>query len=99
VSGLDAFPSTIREAQLAKSPVVASKIGGVEEALAESPWNAVVENQDIEKWIRIIKEFVRGKGENEEGRRYVISKFRWEVAIQEFEKICSREIHRKSHSD
>ena len=99
VSGLDAFPSTVREAQLAKAPVVASRVGGVEEALADSPWNAVIENEDTETWIKTIAEFVKGKGENEEGKQYVIKKFRWEVAIQEFEKICSREIHQKSRSD
>ena len=96
VSGLDAFPSTVREAQLAKTPVVASKVGGVQEALAKSPWNKIVENEDTEQWIRTIREFVRGKGQNEEGRKFVTSKFRWEVAMREFEKICSREIHRKS---
>lgn len=95
VSGLDAFPSTIREAQLAKAPVVASKVGGVKEALAKSPWNAVIENTDTESWVKTLREFVKGKGENEEGRQYVISEFRWEVAIKKFNEICFREIQRK----
>lgn len=95
VSGLDAFPSTVREAQLAQAPVVTSKVGGVQEALATSPWNKVIENEDTEQWVNTIREFVKGKGQNEEGRTFVTSKFRWEVAIQEFEKICSREIRRK----
>ncbi|MBU7017908.1 MAG: glycosyltransferase [Theionarchaea archaeon] len=95
VSGLDAFPSTVREAQLAKAPVVASKVGGVEEALAKSPWNAVIENEDTESWVKTLREFVKGKGENEEGCQYVISKFRWDVAIKRFNEICSREIQRK----
>jgi glycosyltransferase involved in cell wall biosynthesis len=95
VSGLDAFPSTVREAQLAKAPVVASKVGGVEEALAKSPWNAAIDNEDTESWVRTLREFVKGKGENEEGRQYVASTFRWEVAIEKFNKICFDEIKRK----
>ncbi|KYK33448.1 MAG: hypothetical protein AYK19_13800 [Theionarchaea archaeon DG-70-1] len=96
VSGLDAFPSTVREAQLARAPVVASNVGGIHEATATSSWNRIVENKDTEQWVETLNEFINGKGQNEEGRTYVISKFRWEVSIQEFEKICSREIRRKS---
>lgn len=96
VSGLDAFPSTVREAQLARAPVVASNVGGIREAMVESPWNRIVENNDTERWVETLREFINGRGQNEEGRTYMISKFRWEIAIQEFEKICSHEIHRKS---
>lgn len=96
VSGLDAFPSTVREAQLARAPVVASNVGGIHEATAASSWNRIVENNDTEQWVETLNEFINGRGQNEEGRTYVISKFRWEVSIQEFERICSREISRKS---
>ena len=96
VSGLDAFPTTVREAQLARAPVVASNVGGTPEALADSPWNACIENGDTEKWVETLREYVKGKGQNEEGQNYVISTFKWEAVIKEFEEICLREIERKS---
>jgi glycosyltransferase involved in cell wall biosynthesis len=96
VTGLDAFPSTIREAQLACTPVVASRVCGVEESLGESPWNAALDNDDTEQWVKTLREFTKGKGQNRKGHEYVVSTFRWEVAVQEFEKICVREVRKKS---
>jgi glycosyltransferase involved in cell wall biosynthesis len=95
VTGLDAFPTTVREAQLACTPVVASKVCGVEEALGKSPWNAAIDNEDTDQWVRTLREFTKERGQNLEGRDYVASTYSWEVAVREFEKICMREVHKK----
>ena len=88
ISGLDMSPLTLLEAQLMKKPVIATNVGGIPELIIKGSTGEIVEKGDHKQIIKKIQYFLNEKenskkfGEN--GRKFVIENFSWDVVTQKF---------------
>jgi glycosyltransferase involved in cell wall biosynthesis len=90
-SGLDCCPTTILEASLCAKPIVASKVGGIPELIAEGQTGWTVQNGLTDKWISairsVLEDAVMAQRIGENARRYVLDHFGWSTQAGHSESI------------
>ncbi len=78
-SGLDMLPSTVLEAQMARRPVIATRVGGVPEMMAEGKTGLLADRGDHARWVEHIEELLGDEEKRRrmgaEGRRFVEENF------------------------
>ena len=78
-SGLDMLPATVLEAQMARRPVIATRVGGVPETIVEGRTGLLVGKGDHARWVEHIEALLgdekRRRRMGEEGRRFVEENF------------------------
>lgn len=78
-SGMDGLGQSIIEASLMKKPIIASNVGGIPETLQEGKTGFLVNEGDIEEWIKkiskILNNYQLAKEMGENGRKFVSQKF------------------------
>ena len=93
-SGLDCCPTTVLEASLMEKPVLASKIGGVPEIVAEGETGWTVGNENVQDWINKIELLADDRGlataMGKKGRIWVSERFTWEKISRQVEQILTR---------
>ena len=93
-SGLDCCPTTVLEASLMEKPVLASKVGGVPEIVAEGESGWTISNKDVQGWVRKIELLATDKGLattiGKKGKTWVSERFTWEKISRQVEQILTR---------
>ena len=88
VSGMDMSPLTLLEAQLMEKPVIATRIGGIPELMANEKTGFLVEIGDHHGWTEklaiLINDSKKRQDMGLEGRKYVIENFSWDKVAKEF---------------
>ena len=78
-SGLDMLPSTVLEAEMARRPVIATRVGGVPEMIAEGKTGLLVDKGDHARWVEhigaLLGDAKRRRKMGAEGRRFVEENF------------------------
>ena len=78
-SGLDMLPSTVLEAEMARRPVIATRVGGVPEMVVEGRTGLLVDKGDHTRWVEHIEALLGDeKGRRKmgaEGRQFVEENF------------------------
>ena len=81
-SGMDGLGQSIIEASLMKKPIISSNVGGIPETLQDGKTGFLVNEGDIEEWIKKISKILNNhqlaKEMGENGRKYVSQKFNWD---------------------
>jgi glycosyltransferase involved in cell wall biosynthesis len=97
-SGLDCCPTTVLEASLLEKPVLASRVGGVPEIIADGYTGWSIDNDNTEEWVNKIRmlladpELSRNLGK--QGRRWVSERFGWNKIARQVEQLIIREDER-----
>jgi glycosyltransferase involved in cell wall biosynthesis len=87
VSGLDCCPTTLLEASLVETPILASKVGGIPELVVQGETGFCIDNDASNEWIekiRLLQEdqyLARKLGTA--ARVYVASRFSWQVIARD----------------
>jgi len=87
-SGLDALPSSVKEASLLERPIVASSVGGIPEIVKNNQTGYLCDIQDADRWINKIRymlenqDAARSFGKN--AREFVVKKFDWKKIAENF---------------
>jgi len=95
-SGLDCCPTTVLEASLLEKPVLASRVGGVPEIIANGYTGWSIENESVKEWIRKIElltsdhKLCRKLGK--QGRQWTATKFGWPTIAAQVERLIVNEI-------
>jgi len=86
VSGFDTLGMTSQEAALMKKPVVATRIGGIPESMNENESGLLIEKGNSQEWIEKISFLINNKEKSkqmgEKGRKFVETKFSWDVVAK-----------------
>ena len=81
-SGMDGLGQSIIEASLMKKPIIASNVGGIPETIQDGKTGFLVNEGDIEEWIKkiskILNNYELAKEMGENGRKFVSQEFNWE---------------------
>jgi glycosyltransferase involved in cell wall biosynthesis len=92
-SGLDCCPTTVLEASLMEKPVLASKIGGVPEIVAEGETGWTLSNNDVQGWAEKISLLANDRSLStlmgKKGRLWVSERFTWEKISHQVEEILT----------
>ena len=92
-SGLDCCPTTVLEASLMEKPVLASRIGGVPEIVAEGETGWTIGNEDLESWVKKIGLLANDRSLStsmgKKGRLWVSERFTWEKISHRVEEILT----------
>ncbi len=92
-SGLDCCPTTVLEASLMEKPVLASRIGGVPEIVAEGETGWTIGNEDLESWVKKIRLLANDRSLStsmgKKGRLWVSERFTWEKVSHQVEEILT----------
>jgi glycosyltransferase involved in cell wall biosynthesis len=92
-SGLDCCPTTVLEASLMEKPVLASKIGGVPEIVAEGETGWTLGNNDVQGWAEKIRLLANDRSLSalmgKKGRLWVSERFTWEKIGHQVEEILT----------
>ncbi len=87
-SGLDMLPTTVLEAQMARRPVIATRVGGVPEMVAEGRTGLLVDKGDHARWVEHIEALLgdekRRRRMGAEGRRFVEENFTARTMARQF---------------
>ena len=87
-SGQDMLPTTVLEAQMARRPVIATRVGGVPEMVVEEITGLLVERGDHVRWIEHIDALLgdekRRRNMGAEGRKFVGENFTARTMAQQF---------------
>ena len=87
-SGLDMLPTTVLEAQMARRPVIATRVGGVPEMVAEGKTGLLVDKGDHARWVKHIEALLgdekRRRRMGAEGRRFVEENFTAKTMARQF---------------
>lgn len=88
VSGLDCCPTTLLEASLTETPVIASRVGGVPELILEGRTGFCLENSSLDDWVGTIRELHKDQDRAAEigkaARVFVAKEFNWEKISLDF---------------
>lgn len=75
-------------------PVLASRIGGVPEIVAEGETGWTIPNEDVQSWVKKIGLLTSDRGLSasmgKKGRLWVSEKFTWEKISSQVEQILTR---------
>ena len=88
ITGMDLAPLSLKEAQLMKKPVVATKVGGVPEMMMDEKTGFLVEqgnHQQLTAKLSLLlenKELATKMGN--EGRKFIEETFNWELVTKNF---------------
>jgi len=93
-TGMDTTPLSCREAMSMKNPVVASKVGGIPEMVADNKTGFLVNEGDADGWIKKLEILVNDETLRNEfgnaGRNRVIEIFNWDKLAKEFIEIVDK---------
>ena len=87
-TGMDTTPLSCREAMSMEKSIIASKVGGIPEMIYDNKTGLLVDEGDVDGWIKNItrilddKEFSEKLGK--EARKLVIEKFNWKIVAKKF---------------
>ena len=95
-SGLDCCPTTVLEASLMCKPIIASRIGGVPEIVAQGKSGWSIDNSRVDDWVEKIRLVTTDSDLNKRlgnyGRRWVCQAFGWEVIAKQVEHLLHAEV-------
>jgi glycosyltransferase involved in cell wall biosynthesis len=98
-SGLDCCPTTVLEASLLEKPVLASRIGGIPEIVAEGYTGWSIDNANIDDWVQKIEMLLNdpklSRRLGGQGRKWVSDRFGWDAIAPKVERLIMREAERK----
>jgi len=98
-SGLDCCPTTVLEASLVQKPVLASRVGGVPEIIADGYTGWSIKNDNIEEWVNkvemLISDAKLARRLGTQGRKWVSEKFGWATIASQVERLIIRETELK----
>ena len=87
-SGLDMLPATVLEAQMARRPVVATRVGGVPEAIVEGRTGLLADRGDHARWVEHVEALLGDEKMRRrmgaEGRRFVEENFTAKAMARQF---------------
>jgi len=90
-SGLDCCPTTVLEASLLEKPVLASRVGGVPEIIADGYTGWTINNDNIEAWVNkidmLLKDSKLSRKLGRQGRRWVSERFGWNAIAPQVERL------------
>jgi len=87
VSGLDCCPTTLLEASLVQTPILASRVGGIPELVVQGETGFCIDNTETSEWmekIRLLQDdqaFAKKFGEA--ARAHVVDRFNWRVIARD----------------
>ena len=88
LSGYDTFGMTIIEAEIMQVPVIATNVGGTSEAMINGKTGYLVNQGDIKEIERKINLLLNdqnlAKQIGNDGRKFVIENFSWDITVKEF---------------
>jgi glycosyltransferase involved in cell wall biosynthesis len=95
-SGLDSFGISVLEASLMRKPVIASRVGGVPEAVLENETGWTINNDAIDDWVEKISLVTRDSKLNrrmgQRGRQWVSQQFGWKTIAPQVERVILNEL-------
>ncbi len=98
-SGLDCCPTTVLEASLVERPVLASRVGGVPEIVADGYTGWSISNDDTEEWVNkiemLLKDTKLARRLGRQGRKWVSERFRWGAIAPQVERLIIEEAERR----
>ena len=98
-SGLDCCPTTVLEASLVQKPVLASRVGGVPEIIADGYTGWSIRNDNIDEWVKKVEMLINdaklARRLGSQGRKWVSEKFGWATIAGQVERLIIREAERK----
>jgi glycosyltransferase involved in cell wall biosynthesis len=87
-SGLDALPSSVKEASLLEKPIVSSNVGGIPEIVKDNQTGYLCDIRDTNQWVNKISymlenpDTARRFGKN--AREFVVATFDWKRIAEKF---------------
>jgi glycosyltransferase involved in cell wall biosynthesis len=94
-SGLDCCPTTVLEASLLEKPVLASRVGGVPEIIANGYTGWSIDNSNVDEWVNKIQMLINDaklcRRMGRQGREWVSQKFEWATIARQVERLIIRE--------
>ena len=88
ISGMDLAPLTLKEAQLMQKAVIATNAGGIPEMMNTGKTGYLVEEGNhkeiIEKLTVLLNDNKKTEKMGEEGRKFVIESFSWDLIAKKF---------------
>jgi glycosyltransferase involved in cell wall biosynthesis len=94
-TGLDCCPTTVLEASLLEKPVLASRVGGVPEIIADGYTGWSVDNDNIDEWVNKIEMLLKdpklSRKLGKQGREWVSQKFGWATIAPQVEQLIVQE--------
>src|SRR5208337_2968137 len=98
-SGLDCCPTTVLEASLVERPVLASRMGGVPEIVADGYTGWSINNEDTDEWVNKIQMLLGdaklSRRLGRQGRKWVKDNFSWSVIAPQVERLIIEEAERR----
>ena len=98
-TGLDCCPTTVLEASLLEKPVLASRVGGVPEIIADGYTGWSIENDNTDEWVNKAEMLLRdpklARRLGKQGRRWVSQRFGWATIAPQVEKLIIQEAERQ----
>ena len=87
VSGLDCCPTTLLEASLVQTPILASKVGGIPELIVQGETGFCIDNTETNEWVEKIRllqhDQALAKRLGAASRAYVSDKFNWQIIARD----------------
>ena len=88
LSGYDTFGMTIIEAEVMRVPVIATNVGGTSEAIINGKTGFLVNQGDVKeiegKINLLLNDQNLAKQIGNDGRKFVIENFSWEMTVKKF---------------